>query len=77
MIGTIIIGIYILGILIYCRLNKYRLGEETIEDIGFGNYVPCSIDAETIALESFFWPVEVVLLVIILPIKLLTKIVEL
>lgn len=72
----IILGIYLIGILVYCWFNRDRIGEETYEYIGNGQSEQCSTDTETIVLESVFWPIGAILIIIFLPIKVLSKLLD-
>lgn len=69
----IILSIYLIGILGYCWFNRNRIGEETYDYVGNGQSEQCSVDAEIIVLESFFWPIGAILIIILLPIKVLSK----
>lgn len=83
MITLISIIVYIIGIPIYCRLFKYKVGKESFDySEGGGRY---EIDAEMITFQSLFWPFILAIGVIfMLPLwilgefmKLLTKFVKL
>ena len=76
-IAIIVIAVYVTGMIVYCRLNRDRVGEEGYEILSDGNAHPYTTDEETIAFESVFWPAQLIMFVILLPIMLLTKIMKL
>lgn len=75
-IAIIVIAVYVIGMIVYCRLNKDRVGEEGYEILSDGNAYPYTIDEGIIVCESVFWPAMLIMFVILLPIMILIKIMK-
>jgi hypothetical protein len=70
-VATILI--HFLGCIVYCYLSKDRIGEEEYEGVGKVSH----LTPRDIAIKSFFWPVELLLIILLPPIIILSKLIDL
>lgn len=68
----IILLSYFIGCIIYCLLNRHRVGE--VELNYYGNEIT---EPQDIAFEALIWPSYLILFIILSPHRILTKLVEL
>lgn len=68
----IIILLYFIGSIIYCLLNKHRVGEIELDEYGSSVTEP-----QDIAFEACLWPGFLLMFVILLPLRFLVKLIEL
>jgi hypothetical protein len=48
-----ILLLYYIGAIIYCRINRHKIGTNSTEDWDGDTYI---IKTEEIVVDSFFWP---------------------
>lgn len=71
-IFLIIVAFYFIGSIIYCILNKHRVGEENLD------YDGCEItEPQDIAFEALLWPVYLSVFMVLSPYLFLVKLIEL
>ena len=68
----ILLALYFIGCIIYCFLNKYRVGRKE-----FGEWGLEQIEPQDIAFEALLWPMYLFVFVILFPYKFLVKLIEL
>jgi hypothetical protein len=67
----IIVVFYFIGSIIYCFLNKHRVGEKHLDYYGLEITEP-----QDIAFEASLWPMYLFMFIILFPPIFLTKLVE-
>jgi hypothetical protein len=68
----IILLFYFIGCIIYCLLNKHRVGRKE-----FGEWGLEQIEPQDIAFEALMWPSYLIFFIILSPHVILTKLIEL
>ena len=68
----ILLALYFIGSIIYCFLNKHRVGEKHLDYYGLEITEP-----QDIAFEALLWPMYLFVFVILFPYKFLVKLIEL
>lgn len=76
MIGNILVAIvvYFLGCLVYCYLNKDRVGTKEFS-LDHCDYY--QVECYDVACESCFWPIILLCIIVFTPVKIITKLLEL
>ncbi len=67
-----IILFYFIGCIIYCLLNKHRVGEVELNE--YGNEIT---EPQDIAFEALLWPCFLIMFIIVFPYRFLVKLIEL
>ena len=68
----VVILFYFIGCIIYCLLNKHRVGEVDLNE--YGNEIT---EPQDIAFEALLWPSYLLIFIILSPHRILTKFIEL
>ena len=67
----ILIFLYFIGTIIYCFLNKHRVGSKE-----FGEWGLYLIKPQDIAFEALLWPAYLFMFIILLPYRFCVKLIE-
>ena len=68
----ILLALYFIGSIIYCFLNKHRVGRKE-----FGEWGLWQIEPQDIAFEALLWPVFLFMFIGLFPYRFLVKLIEL
>lgn len=64
--------LYFIGSIIYCLLNKHRVGRNESDEWGYSR-----IEPQDIAFEACLWPGFLLMFVVLFPYRFLVKLIEL
>jgi hypothetical protein len=68
----ILLALYFIGSIVYCLLNKHRVGRKE-----FGEWGLELIEPQDIAFEALLWPGFLLMFVVLFPYRFLVKLIEL
>ena len=68
----ILLALYFIGSIIYCFLNKHRVGRKE-----FGEWGLWLIEPQDIAFEALLWPMYLFVFIGLFPYRFLVKLIEL
>lgn len=72
LVFLISLSLYFIGCIIYCFLNKHRVGRQQADEYGL-----TLIEPQDIALEALLWPGVLIIFIVLFPYMFLEKLTEL